>query len=125
MGDLAGRLGRGRVFPALVALIAAGTALTLSGSVAVILLGMALLTFAFYGAHTRGLGRARGGPGEGAAKAQAASLYLFSYYTGSSVVGWTGGVAYGHAGWTGVVGLSGALLAVALALSVLLARRPA
>lgn len=123
VGDLAGRLGRGRAFPALVALIAAGTALTLSGSVAVILLGMALLTFAFYGAHT--VASAWVGIAAGAGKAQAASLYLFSYYTGSSVVGWAGGVAYLRGGWDGVVGLSAAVLSAALLLSALLARRPA
>ena len=123
VGDLAGRLGRGRVFPALVVLIAAGTAMTLSGSVAVILLGMALVTFAFYGAHT--VASAWVGIAAGHGKAQAASLYLFSYYTGSSVVGWTGGLAYMRAGWDGVVALSGAILAVALALSAVLARRRA
>jgi YNFM family putative membrane transporter len=122
VGDLAGRLGRGRVFPALVALIAVGTALTLSDSVAVILLGMALLTFAFYGAHT--VASAWVGISAGQAKAQAASLYLFSYYTGSSVVGWAGGVAYGRGGWDGVVALAGCILLVALALSVVLMRRP-
>ena len=110
------------MFPALVLLIAAGTALTLSSHVAVILSGMALLTFAFYGAHTVasawvGIAAAGGG------RAQASSLYLFSYYTGSSLVGWTGGLAFIRGGWDGVVALSAAVLAVALALAVLLARR--
>ena len=122
VGDIAGRLGRGRVFPALVVMIAAGTALTLSGDVVVILLGMALLTFAFYGAHT--VASAWVGIAAGAGRAQAASLYLFSYYTGSSLVGWTGGLAYVHGGWGGVVGLSAGILAVALGLSGVLARRP-
>ena len=122
VGDLAGRVGRGRVFPALVLLIAAGTALTLAASVVAILLGMALLTFAFYGAHT--VASAWVGIAAGQGKAQAASLYLFSYYTGSSLVGWVGGLAYGQGGWDGVVGLSGAILAVALGLSGLLALRP-
>ena len=123
VGDLAGRLGRGRVFPVLVVLIAAGTALTLSGSIAVVLLGMALLTFASYGAHT--VASAWVGIAAGDGKAQAASLYLFSYYTGSSVVGWTGGLAFGTGGWTGVVALAGCLLLVALGLSMLLGRRTA
>ena len=122
VGDLAGRVGRGRVFPALVLLIAAGTALTLASSVVAILLGMALLTFAFYGAHT--VASAWVGIAAGQGKAQAASLYLFSYYTGSSLVGWVGGLAYWQGGWDGVVGLSGAILAVALGLSGLLALRP-
>lgn len=123
VGDLAGRLGRGRVFPALVALIAAGTALTLSGNVVVILLGMALVTFAFYGAHT--VASAWVGIAAGTGKAQAASLYLFFYYTGSSVVGWTGGLAYVRHGWAGVVAVSAAALLLGLACSALLARRPA
>ena len=123
VGDLAGRLGRGRIFPALVVLFAAGTALTLSSNVVVILLGMALLTFAFYGAHT--VASAWVGIAAGGGRAQAASLYLFSYYTGSSLVGWTGGLAYVHGGWNGVVALSGVVLAVALGLSGLLALRGA
>ena len=123
IGDLAGRLGRGRVFPGLVLLIAAGTALTLSSSVVVILLGMALLTFAFYGAHT--VASAWVGIAAGQGKAQAASLYLFSYYTGSSLVGWAGGIAYGYAGWNGVASLAGAVLAVALGLSGLMGMRVA
>ncbi len=123
VGDLAGRLGRQRVFPALVALIAVGTAVTLSAGIPLVLSGMAILTFAFYGAHT--VASAWVGVAAGTARAQAASLYLFSYYTGSSVIGWLGGVAFVHAGWTGVVELSGGVLAVALALSAALARRAA
>ena len=84
---------------------------------------MALLTFAFYGAHT--VASAWVGIAAGGGRAQAASLYLFSYYTGSSLVGWSGGLAYVHAGWDGVVALSAAVLAVAFALSILLARRGA
>ena len=121
VGDVAGRVGRGRVFPVLVALIAAGTALTLSAQVVVILLGMALLTFAFYGAHT--VASSWVGLAAGTGKAQASSLYLFSYYTGSSLVGWTGGLAYLGGGWDGVVALAAALLALAFGLALLLARR--
>ncbi|MGI3901364.1 MAG: MFS transporter [Janthinobacterium lividum] len=121
VGDLAGRIGRGRVFPVFVALIVVGAVLTLSQTVTVILLGMALLTFAFYGAHT--IASTWVGISAGVGKAQASSLYLFSYYTGSSLVGWSGGLAYLQGGWGGVVALSSGLLAVAFGLSLVLARR--
>ena len=93
IGDLASRLGRARVFWVLVLMIFAGTLATLSDRLWLILGGMVLATFSFYGAHTV----ASGWVGQEAprAKAQASSLYLFSYYTGSSLIGWAGGAGVG------------------------------
>ncbi len=123
VGDLAARIGRGRVYPVLVALIAAGVLMTLSAHIAVILGGMALATFAFYGAHS--VASSWVGIEARTAKAQAASLYLFSYYTGSSLIGWLGGIAWLREGWGGVVALCMVALVLALALTAPLARRPA
>jgi MFS transporter, YNFM family, putative membrane transport protein len=48
------------------------------------------------------------------AKAQAAALYLFFYYMGSSVAGAVGGLFWERARWTGVAGFVAAMLLVAL-----------
>lgn len=123
VGDFAARMGRQRVFWVLVLIVFAGVLLTLATNLIVVLAGMTLLTFAFYGVHSVASSwvgiEARQG------KAQAASLYLFSYYAGSSLLGSLGGFAWEHAGWNGVVLQSSAILVVALALAfVLLYRAP-
>jgi YNFM family putative membrane transporter len=48
------------------------------------------------------------------AKAQAAALYLFFYYIGSSVAGAVGGFFWGAWRWTGVAEFVAAMLIVAL-----------
>ena len=45
----------------------------------------------------------------GESRAQASSLYSFSYYLGSSVAGASGGFFYAAHGWRGVAGFIGAL----------------
>ena len=61
----------------------------------------------------------------GVATAQAASLYLFAYYAGSSVFGSVAGQAWSWSGWDGVAALPAALLVVTGALTLLLRRTPA
>ena len=53
---------------------------------------------------------------------QAASLYSFWYYVGSSVGGTLAGRAWDAGGWPAVALLTGALVAGALLLSVVLGR---
>ena len=53
---------------------------------------------------------------------QAASLYSFWYYVGSSVGGTLAGRAWSAAGWSGVVLLAGGSTVAALLLTVLLGR---
>jgi YNFM family putative membrane transporter len=95
-----------------VAIMLAGAGLTLAAPLVVIVGGVAVFTFGFFGAHSIASGwvgrRAR------AAKAQAASLYLLCYYGGSSVIGWAGGLIYAQGHWPGVVALIAGLLALAL-----------
>lgn len=122
IGDFAARIGRGRLFWLLVVLIAAGLLLTLATPLAAILGGVTLLTFAFYGAHS--IASSWVGVQARQAKAQASSLYLFSYYTGSSLIGSAGGVAWEHGRWTAVVAQSSVILVVAFALALVLLFRP-
>ncbi|MDT5145822.1 MAG: transporter, family, putative rane transport protein, partial [Mycobacterium sp.] len=54
-------------------------------------------------------------------RAEAAALYLFSYYLGGSVAGALGGVVYSVGGWPSTVLFVGALLSVGWVLVALLA----
>jgi YNFM family putative membrane transporter len=58
------------------------------------------------------------------AKAQASSLYLFSYYLGSSISGTVGGMFWLNYGWNGVVALITLLLLAAFGVAALLLRLP-
>ncbi len=119
-GGVAGRVGRRRVFPAPVLLLAAGVALTAARPLAVVMLGIAVVTVGFFGAHS--IASAWVGRRAGAAKGRASALYLSFYYLGSSVLGSAGGVAWTRGAWPGVVWFCLLLSAVALAGAVALAR---
>ena len=116
VGALADRLGRRKVFWAAIVVMAAGLGLTLLSPLVLIIVGMLVFTFGFFGAHSVASSwigrRAR------VAKGQASSLYLFSYYAGSSVAGTLGGVFWHYAGWNGIGLFIGALLAIALLIAL-------
>ncbi|MEG6508524.1 MFS transporter [Methyloligella sp. 2.7D] len=119
VSDFAAKLGRARVLWALVAMIFAGVLMTLAEGLWMILAGLTLLTFAFYGAHSV-LASSVAVRAEHA-KAQASSLYLFAYYTGSSLMGFLGGLAWSAYHWPGVVALSSISLTIALIIAIALA----
>ncbi|MNY36649.1 Inner membrane transport protein YnfM [compost metagenome] len=121
-GLLADRLGRHRVFWPSILLMLAGLLLTLFASLVLILLGMLLFAFGFFAAHS--LASSWVGRRALQARGQASSLYLFSYYLGSSVAGTLGGFFWQHGGWTGVGLFIAALLAVALTVALHLSRLP-
>ena len=115
-GMLADRFGRRKMLWAAIAVLLCGIELTRAHSVGLIVLGVAVVTFGFFGAHaicsswvTR---RAV------IAKAQAASLYLFCYYMGSSIVGSLSGMAFQRGGWSSVADLQTVLQLVALAIAL-------
>jgi MFS transporter, YNFM family, putative membrane transport protein len=124
MGRLADSLGRARVLWIGMSIMLFGVGMTLAGSLWVLIAGMAVLTFGFFGAHSI----ASGWVGQSAlsARAQASALYLLCYYLGSSIGGSAGGLAYSHAGWPGLVAMVAALLILALisAARLTLAPRP-
>jgi YNFM family putative membrane transporter len=122
MGHLAGKLGRRKVLWTAFALMLLGVACTMTALLWLIILGIAAITFGFFGGHSivsSWVGR-RGG----AAKAQASSMYLFSYYMGSSVAGWSGGLFYAAHQWLGVALFVGALVLGGLLIAVRLYRLP-
>jgi YNFM family putative membrane transporter len=122
IGDLAGRLGRRRVFWVMIAVTLTGALLTLFDPLIMILVGMVTVTFGFFAAHS--IASSWVGRRALTAKAQASALYLFCYYLGSSAIGTLGGVFWTKAGWWGVVGLVTGLLILALGLAFRLTRLP-
>lgn len=122
MGDLAQRQGRRRVLWIALAIGVVGVAVTLPDNLVTLVLGVALVTWSFFGAHSIASSWVSLRANEG--RAQAAALYLFFYYAGSSFNGWLGGLAYQRFGWNGVAALIGALLSLALLAAMKLARVP-
>jgi YNFM family putative membrane transporter len=115
-GELAGRLGRRRIFWIPLFIMLVGVGLTAATPLICIVLGVGVATAGYFGAHSIASSwvSRRGG----AARAQAASFYLFFLYLGSSILGTTGGVAWNRAGWKGVATFIGALLVVALLIAL-------
>ncbi|QKJ87100.1 MFS transporter [Paramixta manurensis] len=111
-GAMTARFGRGPVLVVSTAIMLAGLLVTAFNSIWIILPGMMLFTAGFFGAHSVASGWI--GPRARRAKGQASSLYLFSYYVGSSVAGTLGGVFWHRFGWAGITGFIAVLLVVAL-----------
>lgn len=112
MGHLAGKLGRRKVLWTAFALMLAGVLLTLTTPLPLIVLGIVAITFGFFGGHS--IASSWVGRRAGVAKAQASSMYLFSYYMGSSLAGAGGGLFYASHGWNGVAAFVGALVLAGL-----------
>ena len=115
-GALSQRLGRRKVFWALVAMQGLGVAITAVPSTPIVIAGLAVATMGFFAAHgiasawvTR---RARIG------KAQASAIYLVAYYLGASILGTLGGFAWTAWGWPGVMLVSGGAAFLALLVAI-------
>lgn len=120
-GVMTAKYGRGPVLVGFIILMLVGVALTHFSAILIIFAGMLLFAAGFFAAHSVasswiGL-RARRGKG------QASSLYLFSYYLGSSVAGTLGGVFWHSYGWHGITLFIGLLLCLAIAIGCWLHHR--
>ena len=96
----------------------AGTLLTLLQPLAWIVFGVALFTCGFFGVHT--IASSWIGRRATTAKSQAASLYLFFYYLGSSISGSAGGIFWALHGWPGITIMICLLMFLALLCAELL-----
>lgn len=118
MGSLAGRLGRRKVFGPMVVIMATGIVLSLISAIWAVVLGIAMMTFGFFAAHSIASAwvarRAEG------ARAQGSALYLLAYYAGSSVIGTLAGYGWSHWGWAGVVAVAGGTTMLTLAIAWML-----
>lgn len=115
-GAMTAKYGRATVLLFSTATMATGVLITLFSSIGLILLGMLLFTAGFFAAHAVASGWI--GPRARRAKGQASSLYLFSYYLGSSLAGTLGGVFWHHFGWHGITAFIATLLALALLVGI-------
>jgi len=111
VGRLADRRGRRTLLRALMLMMLLGL---LPDSLTAIFAGAALVTVGFFGAHSVASSWVNAQAHH--RRAQASSLYLFSYQMGSAVVGFAGGLTYAAGGWPLLValaaaGLTGGLLA--------------
>jgi len=112
IGHLAGRLGRRKVLWTMFVLQLAGLGLTMLGALWLVIVGIAVITFGFFGGHS--IVSSWVGRRAGASKAQAAAVYLFAYYAGASLAGALGGLFYADRGWNGVAAFVAALLVIGL-----------
>nr|WP_207190580.1 MFS transporter [Klebsiella aerogenes] len=120
-GALTVRYGRGPVMLFFIAVMLFGLLMTLFSPLWLIFIGMLLFSAGFFAAHS--VASSWIGPRARRARGQASSLYLFSYYLGSSIVGTLGGVFWHHYGWNGVGGFIALLLMAALLTGVCLHNR--
>lgn len=111
-GSLADRYGRRPVLAASLCTSLLGLLLTLFAPLATIICGLALFTVGFFAGHAVASGSV-GRLAEGA-KGHAASLYLLSYYLGSSALSLVGGLLWEQGGWPAVAVFCAGLLLLAL-----------
>lgn len=78
-----------------------GLGLAAVGNLIVTIVGVLLFTASFFVAHS--LSSSAVGLVARRDRAEASSLYLFSYYFGSSVVGWASGHVFSSFGWGGLI----------------------
>lgn len=103
MGMLADRYGRGKILQISLCILLMGACITLTSNLWIKIIGIAIFTFGFFAGHSIAsslIGRLATHD-----KAQASSLYLFSYYVGSSIGGTVSGTFFKNYGWIGVVSM--------------------
>ncbi len=111
-GLMTARFGRAPVLLGFLGLMLAGLLLTLFSALWLVILGLLLFAAGFFAAHS--VASSWIGPRARRAKGQAASLYLFCYYLGSSLAGTLGGLFWHKFGWPGVGGFIALLLVLGL-----------
>nr|WP_321984873.1 MFS transporter [uncultured Lichenicoccus sp.] len=116
-GLLTDRIGRRPVLVAALLVSLAGVGLTLAAPLVAIIAGLALFTVGFFAGHAVASGSV--GRLAGRAKGHAASLYLLSYYLGSSLLSIAGGAAWEWGGWNSMAGFCALLLVLALVIALL------
>ena len=122
VGSLINRFGRNFMIRLTLSTMLVGTLLTLGNSLLLIVLGVGIFTCGFFSAHA--IASSWVGRRARTAKAQASSIYLFSYYLGSSISGTIGGVFWVHGGWNGVAMMISFLILSAFAVAAFLLRLP-
>ncbi|WP_189707657.1 MFS transporter [Streptomyces phaeofaciens] len=102
-GRLVGRLGRRGALYLAGGTTAAGLLLSLADSLALVLLGLVLITAGFFAGHAVASSAVSKTATTG--RAQASALYQSAYYIGSSAGSTVGAIAFHAGGWAGTVGV--------------------
>ena len=118
MGKLADQYGRRVVLLIGIAIMLMGALLTLLDPLLLKIMGLALFTFGFFGAHSIASSWV-GSLADKREKAQASALYLLFYYAGSSIVGASGGLFLMKFGWGGVISAVSILILLAAACAMM------
>lgn len=122
VGQLADRFGRRNMLWLMVLMMGLGVSMTLVQNLALMIIGIAMFTFGFFGGHS--IASSWVGRRALKARALASALYLSAYYLGSSVVGSVSGLMWGVGHWYGVVSMIGLGLIVALLVALKLRSLP-
>lgn len=122
VGSLINRFGRNFMIRLTLSTMLVGTLLTLGNSLVLIVFGVGIFTCGFFSAHA--IASSWVGRRARTAKAQASSIYLFSYYLGSSISGTIGGIFWVWGGWNGVAMMISFLILSAFAVAAFLLRLP-
>jgi YNFM family putative membrane transporter len=122
MGPIGNKIGRRTALWVSIVIMQIGLLATLANALFWVVLGMSLFTLGFFAAHS--VASSWVGLRAEHSRAQASTLYMCAYYSGSSVAGVVGGYFWASAAWSGVVLLIGAMGVIALALAVILSRMP-
>lgn len=120
-GWLAGRFGLKRIRVAGILILASGAMLTISSSVAIIVIGLCLTCLGFFTAHSLTATSVT----ETAThhKGSASSLYLVAYYIGVTLGSSAVGPIWSAANWKGIVLVAGALPPLYLLFVILMQKR--
>ncbi|MEY2193613.1 MFS transporter [Neobacillus sp. BF23-41] len=116
MGMLADQYGKRKLLLMSLFIVLLGACITLDSSLWLKIIGIAIFTYGFFAGHSI----ASGWVGQLAThdKAQAASLYLFFYYAGSSIGGTASGTFFSSFGWLGVVSMIVVLAIISIIISI-------
>lgn len=122
VGRLVGHFGRRAMLITGGGGMSAGALLMVARPLAVILVGLVIVTFCFFLAHA--IAASWSGEQVPAARSQATAVYSLGYYVGSSAVGYLGAVIFTAGGWTGAAVMVALCAAAAAAIAAVWAPRP-
>jgi YNFM family putative membrane transporter len=115
------KFGRHRVLPVMLICMLIGLWLMRTTSIGLVLLGLGIFTFAFFAAHSTCSSWVAVQALQ--YRAVGSSLYLFSYYMGSSFLGSSSGLVWEYFGWNGLTAFISVILFLGLFFAVNLSRQ--
>jgi YNFM family putative membrane transporter len=114
-GAMADRFGRRKILLISLGVTVAGALAMLADWLPLVLGGLVVFTIGFFASHSVASGWVSREAKQ--ARAQASSLYLFSYYMGGAIISWFGGLVWEYARWPGITALLGLCLLICLCLA--------